>query len=53
VASGELYEIESLKKLIEAFPDKHDELNAFASKEKISIRKEDELIQLIQYYNKL
>jgi hypothetical protein len=53
VAGGELHEIESLKKLIEAFPDKHDELNAFAGKEKISIRKEDELIQLIRYYNTL
>lgn len=53
VGNEEIKEIESLKKMIEGFPDKHDQLNEFAKKEKISVRKKDELIKLIQYYNSL
>jgi hypothetical protein len=50
---GEMTEIKSIKSMIAAFPDKQDELSAFAKKEKISPRKEAELVKLIQYYNTL
>lgn len=53
VGGGELTEVKSIKAMIAAFPDKQDELKAFAKEEKISPRKEDELIKLIQYYNSL
>jgi hypothetical protein len=53
VAGGELTEVKSIKSMIAAFPDKQDELSAFAKKEKISPRKEDEMVKLIQYYNSL
>lgn len=53
VNGGEMTEIKSIKSLVAAFPDKNDELNDFAKKEKISPRKEAELLKLIQYYNSL
>lgn len=53
IGNGKLKEIESLKKMIEEFPDKENELSEFAKKEKISVRKKDELIKLIKYYNAL
>jgi hypothetical protein len=51
IGDGELQEVESIKSMIASFPDKRDELTQFAKKEKISPRKENELIQLVQYYN--
>lgn len=53
VGDGEVNEITNLKTLIRQFPDKHNELNEFADKEKISTRKEDNLIKLVRYYNSL
>jgi hypothetical protein len=53
LASGDMTEINSIKSMIAAFPDKKDELSAFAKKEKISPRDEEELKKLIEYYNSL
>lgn len=53
VAGGEMVEIKNIKGMIAAFPDKKEELAAFAKKEKISPRNEEELVQLIRYYNSL
>lgn len=53
VEGGELTKVKNIKTLVAAFPDKQDELSAFAKKEKISPRQEDELLKLIQYYNTL
>jgi hypothetical protein len=39
--------------MIAAFPDKQTELTEFAKKEKISPKKEDEMIKLVRYYNSL
>lgn len=52
-ANGELIEIKSIKAMIAAFPDKQDEALAFAKKEKISPRDEEELVKLVKYYNSL
>jgi hypothetical protein len=43
----------NLKEMIASFPDKQEELKQFAKKEKISPKKEDELLKLIRYYNSL
>jgi hypothetical protein len=53
IGNGEIKEIENLKKMVEEFPDKQNELNEFIKKEKISVRKRDEMINLIRYYNSL
>lgn len=53
IGNGELIEIKNIKSMIAAFPDKHDELAAFAKKEKISPRDEEELKKFVQYYNSL
>jgi hypothetical protein len=53
IGEGELQEVESIKSMIAGFPDKQDELTQFAKKEKISPRKEKEIIQFVQYYNSL
>jgi hypothetical protein len=53
VGTGELVEIKSIKTMIAAFPDKQDELSAFAKKEKISPKDPEELVKLIEYYNSL
>jgi hypothetical protein len=52
IEKGQLNEIGSIKKMIESFPDKHNELKEFARKERISKNKED-LIKLVQFYNSL
>lgn len=49
---GEMTEIKTVKSFIAAFPDKKDEVSAFAKKEKIS-KNEEELRKLVQYYNSL
>ena len=53
IEDGALQEVENIKSLIASFPDKQEELTRFAKKEKISPRKEKEIIQLVQYYNSL
>lgn len=54
MGSGALQEVPRNSKLfIEAFPDSQNELAAFVKKEKISSKDEEELRQLIQYYNSL
>lgn len=53
VGEGKLIEVKNIKSMIESFPDKQDELTQFAKKEKISPRDEDELRQLVKYYNEL
>lgn len=50
---GALQEVESIKSMIANLPDKQEELTQFAKKEKISPRKEKEIIQFVQYYNSL
>lgn len=51
--NGPTQEVENIKSMIEVLADKQDELTQFAKKEKISPRKEKELIQFVQYYNSL
>jgi hypothetical protein len=51
--TGGLEEVTSLKSVIAAFPDKQDELAAYAKKEKISAKKGEELAQLVRYYNSM
>ncbi|HEX5170103.1 MAG TPA: hypothetical protein VFW11_13085 [Cyclobacteriaceae bacterium] len=53
IGDGELKEVENLKSMIAALPDRQDELTQFAKKEKISYRNEKEMIRLVQYYNSL
>lgn len=53
VGDGKLEEIRNIKSMIALFPDKQDELSKFVKKEKISTRNEDELRQLMKYYNEL
>lgn len=53
IEGGAVQDVESIKSLIETLPDKQDELTQFAKKEKISPRKEKEMIQFVQYYNSL
>jgi hypothetical protein len=52
-STGTLEEVKNIKSMIAAFPDKQDELTAFAKKEKISPRDGEELLQLVKYYNSL
>ncbi|MEO5975509.1 MAG: hypothetical protein ABIS36_25415 [Chryseolinea sp.] len=53
VGSGGLQEVTSIQSFISSFPDKQEELTKYAKKQKISPRKEKELVQLIDYYNSL
>ncbi|HEX6227678.1 MAG TPA: hypothetical protein VFZ52_24840 [Chryseolinea sp.] len=53
IGNGELQEVNNLKDMIASFPDKQEELKQFAKKEKISPKKEDELLKLVRYYNSL
>lgn len=53
IGDGPLQEIDNLKSLIASFPDKQEELKQYAKKEKISVKKEQELIQLMRYYSTL
>ncbi len=41
------------KKFIAALPNHQDEIAAYIKKEKLSIKKEDELIEIVKYYNGL
>jgi hypothetical protein len=53
LGEGELKEIGNLKDMIASLPDKQEELKQFAKKEKISPKKEEELLKLVRYYNSL
>ena len=53
IEGGQMTEVKSVKAMVAAFPDKQDELLAFAKKEKISPRDEEELLKLVRYYNSL
>ena len=53
IGSGELQEVDNIKDMIASFPDKQEELKQFAKKEKISPKKEEELLKLVRYYNSL
>ena len=53
IGSGGLQEVENIKDMIASFPDKQEELKQFAKKEKISPKKEEELLKLVRYYNSL
>jgi hypothetical protein len=53
VGDGILQEVRNIKTMIAGFPDKQEELSQFAKKEKISPRNEEELIELVRYYNSI
>lgn len=50
---GELLEANNIKSVVGSFPDKKEDLTAYVKKEKISVKKEKEILQLVQYYNSL
>lgn len=52
IEKGTLKEIGSIKKMIESFPDKQNELKEFVRMERISKNRED-LIKLVRFYNSL
>jgi hypothetical protein len=52
IGDGPLMEVGSIKKFVENFPDRQEELMKFVSQEKIS-KNEKELIKLVRYYNSL
>lgn len=51
IGDGPLQEVENLKTFIAALPDKQEELSKFAKKEKISHRKEEDMLRIVEYYN--
>lgn len=51
MGSGNLLLIESIKDFYEIFPEKAEPLKTFVKKEKLGIKKEKELIQIIQFCN--
>lgn len=53
ISDGPVMRVESMKKLIEALPDKRDELTQFVKKEKLGIKEESDLKKLIKYYSSL
>lgn len=53
VESGKLQKVDNIKSMITRFPDKQDLLIAFAKKEKISAKKEEDLRRLLSYYYSL
>ncbi|WP_276370707.1 hypothetical protein [Chryseolinea sp. H1M3-3] len=53
VENGQVQSVENVKSVIAALPNNHDELNRFVKEEKISVRKEKDLVRLIKYYNSL
>ncbi len=53
LGDGELKEIDNIKSLIAGLPDKQDELSQYVKKEKISAKKEKDLLQFVKYYNSL
>jgi hypothetical protein len=53
IGNNEPKKIDSMKEMIASLPDKQEEMNQFVKKEKISPKKEDELLKLVRYYNSL
>lgn len=53
ISDGPVMRVESMKKLIESLPDKHNELTQFAKKEKLGIKEESDLKKLLKYYTSL
>jgi hypothetical protein len=53
ISDGTVMRVESVKKLIENLPDKHEELTQFAKKEKLGIKEESDLKKLLKQYNSL
>lgn len=53
IGNGNLQEIRSMKSFIAALPDHQEEVNKYVKKEKISARNEQEIRQLVRYYNEL
>ena len=53
IENGDVMRIENLKQMTESFPNQKDALSQFIKKEKISVKKEADLIKLIKYYNSL
>ena len=53
IGSGNLQEIRNMKSFIAALPDHQEEMSKYVKSEKISARNEQEIRQLIRYYNEL
>lgn len=53
ISGGDLQLIKNKKSIPIIFQSKHKEMNAFVKKERISFKKQNDLIQLVAYYNKL
>lgn len=53
IGNGELMKVTSLRKMIETFPDKQEEMKQYAKKEKISVKRKEELMMLLKFYNSL
>ena len=53
IGQGEPVKISNIRKMIAGLQDHQEELNAFAKKEKISAKREDDLIRLVKFYNSL
>jgi hypothetical protein len=53
IGGSDLQEAESIKAIINSLPDRKEELTQYAKKEKISVKKEQELVQFMKYYNSL
>jgi hypothetical protein len=53
VGDSEIQRVDNIKSLLALFPDAQEDMTKFAKKEKISVKKEKDLIQLTQYYNSL
>lgn len=51
MGSGNLVLIESIKDFYEIFPEKAEPLKSFVKKEKLGVKKEKELIQIVQFCN--
>jgi hypothetical protein len=51
IGDGDLQQVDNIKSLIASFPDRQEDLTAYAKKEKVSARKEKTLVQFVQYYN--
>jgi len=53
VGTSEAKEVDSKKELLEAFPDKTAQLEKFIKQNKIKTNKQEDLIQLVHFYNSL
>jgi hypothetical protein len=53
IGEGTIQELKNIKTMIAALPDKREEMTQYAKKEKISPRDEEEVRQLVKYYNEL